>query len=66
MAGRSTPGSTPMTNMAMAMAAPVLPAEMKAAASPSFTSWAATRSEESRLRRSAWEGLSPMPTTWEA
>src|SRR5437867_3998069 len=66
MAGRSTPGSTPITNMAMAMAAPVLPADTKADASPSLTSWAATRRDESRLRRSACEALSPMLTTWEA
>jgi hypothetical protein len=32
MAGRSMPRSTPMTNIAMAMAAPVLPAEMNAEA----------------------------------
>ena len=63
MAGRSTPGSTPITNMLMAMAAPVLPAETSAPHSPSFTSSAATRSEESRLRRSAWDGASAMPTT---
>ena len=55
-----------MTNIEMAMAAPVLPAETKAEALPSRTSSAATRSDESRLRRSACEGLSAMPTTWEA
>src|SRR5499426_1689905 len=64
IAGRSTPGSTPITNIAMAIAAPVLPAEMNAAASPDLTSSAATRREESRLRRSACEGGSAMPTTW--
>src|SRR5215470_17599424 len=53
MAGRSMPRSTPMTNIAMAIAAPVLPAEMNADAWPSRTSSAATRSEESRLRRRA-------------
>ncbi len=66
MAGRSTPGSTPSANMPMAMAAPVFPADTSASHSPSFTSSAATRSEESRLRRSAWDGDSAMPTTWEA
>ena len=66
MAGRSTPGSTPIVNIAMAMAAPVFPAEMNAAASPSRTSEAATRIEESRLRRRACEGCSPDSTTWEA
>ena len=66
MAGRSTPGSTPIVNMAMAMAAPVFPAEMNADASPSRTSEAATRIDESRLRRRAWDGCSPISTTWEA
>jgi len=42
IAGRSTPGRTPMTNIAMAIAAPVLPAEMKADAVPPLTSSAAT------------------------
>ena len=55
-----------MTNMAMAMARPGVAGEMKADASPSLTSSAATRSEESRLRRSACDGLSAMPTTCEA
>ena len=55
-----------MTNIAMAIAAPVLPAEMKADAVPPFTSSAATRRDESRLRRSACDGLSAMPTTCEA
>src|SRR3989304_5799010 len=66
MAGRSTPGSTPSTNIPLAMAAPVLPAETKAPASPSLTSSAATRSDESRLRRTACEADSPMPITWDA
>src|SRR2546428_131756 len=66
IAGRSTPGSTPITNIEIAIAAPVFPAEIKAAALPSLTSSAATLSEESRLRRSACDGRSPMPTTWEA
>ena len=55
-----------MTNIEIAMAAPVLPAEMNAAALSSRTSSAATLSDESRLRRSASEGLSAMPTTSEA
>ena len=66
IAGRSTPGRTPMTNIAIAIAAPVLPAEMKAEALPSLTSSAATRKDESRLRRSACDGLSAIPTTCEA
>src|SRR5258706_5651716 len=55
-----------MTNMLMAMAAPVLPADTMAWHSPSFTSSAATRREESRLRRRACDGASAMPTTCEA
>src|SRR2546422_5994522 len=46
IAGRSTPGSTPITNIEITIAAPVFPAETKAVAFPSFTSSAATRSEE--------------------
>src|SRR5262245_17160448 len=64
MAGRSTPGSRPITYIPMAMAAPVLPADTRAWHSPSLQSSAATRSDESRLRRSACEGGSAMPTTW--
>src|SRR6266567_3620528 len=54
MAGRSTPGRTPSTNIPMAMAAPVLPADTRASHSPDLQSSAATRSDESRLRRTAW------------
>src|SRR3990170_2842912 len=56
IAGRSTPARTPSVNMAIAIAAPVLPAEMKASASPSRTSSAATRIDESRFRRRAGGG----------
>ena len=52
--------------MAMAIAAPVFPEEMNADASPSRTSDAATRIDESRFRRRAWDGCSPISTTWEA
>src|SRR6266581_904475 len=62
--GRSTRGRTPSTYIPMAMAAPVLPAETRAWHSPSLQSSAATRSEESCLRRRACEGGSAMPTTW--
>ena len=62
MAGRSTPGRSPRVNMAMAMAAPVFPADTKAPAWPSRTSSAATRREESRFRRRAWDGDSSIPT----
>src|SRR5262249_12797361 len=58
MAGRSTPGSTPMTNIEMAMAAPVLPAGTKAAASPSRTSSAAERREEAQLAASPGQARS--------
>src|SRR5262249_14663026 len=64
MAGRSTPGSRPITYMPMAMAAPVLPAETSAWHSPSLQSSAATRGEGSRLARSGGGGGSAMPTTW--
>ena len=50
--------------MPMAMAAPVFPAETSAWHSPSLQNSAATRREESRLRRSACDGGSAMPTTW--
>src|SRR5215213_1252861 len=52
-AGRSTPGSMPMTIFAVAIAAPVLPAETKPSAWPSATSRAPTRMELLRLRRTA-------------
>ncbi len=52
--------------MPIAIAAPVFPAETSAPHSPSLTSSAATRSDESRLRRRACEGASAMPTTCEA
>src|SRR5207245_958039 len=38
IAGRSTPGSTPITNIEITIAAPVFPAETRAVAFPSFTS----------------------------
>ena len=52
-AGRSTPGSAPSTILAVAMAAPVLPAVTNPAALPSRTSLRPTRSELSRLERTA-------------
>src|SRR5712691_10358930 len=66
MAGRSTPGKTPSTYIPMAMAAPVFPADTSASHSPDLQSSAATRSDESRLRRRACEAGSAIPTTWEA
>src|SRR5919197_330802 len=52
-AGRSTPGSIPMTIFAVAIAAPVLPAETKPSACPSATRRAPTLIELRRLRRTA-------------
>ena len=63
MAGRSMPRRTPMTNIEIAMAAPVLPADTNADASPARTSSAETRREESRLRRNATDGVSLMLIT---
>ena len=63
MAGRSMPGTMPSTKRAVASSAPVLPAEMQAAASPRLTRLMATRIEESFLRRTASCGRSSMPTT---
>ncbi len=59
-AGRWTPASMPRTILAVAMAAPVLPAVKKPAAVPSRTMRRPTRMEESRLARTAWAALSSM------
>ncbi len=61
-AGRSTPGTTPCTILAVAMTAPVLPADTKPWAHPSRTSRDATRMELSRLDRTALAALSSMVT----
>ena len=53
MAGRSIPGRVLSTNFAIAIRAPVLPAETAAAASPSFTALMASRMLELRPWRSA-------------
>src|SRR5579863_8478000 len=66
MAARSTPGSVLSTKCAIAVRAPVLPAETAAAARPSCTRLMATRIEESFLCRIASRGFSSMVTTWEA
>ena len=52
IAGRSTPGNRPSCTSATTKTAPVLPAETKASASPSRTSWSPTNTEDS-LRRIA-------------
>ena len=62
-AGRSTPGKPPSTILAVAIAAPVLPAEMNAEASPLRTSRNPTRMVESRLVRTACTALSSMEIT---
>src|SRR5579872_295403 len=59
-AGRSTPGSAPRTILAVAMAAPVLPAVKNPAARFSLTSLRPTRMELLRLERTAWAAFSSM------
>ena len=61
-AGRSTPGTTPCTILAVAMMAPVFPAETNPWAHPSRTSREATRIELSRFDRTALAALSSMVT----
>ncbi len=62
MAGRSMPGSDPRTWRAIAMSAPVLPADTAALASPSATAASARPMLDSRPERKAWEGLALMGT----
>src|SRR5918996_1305618 len=50
-AGRSTPGNVPITIFAVAIAAPVLPAETKPSARPSITSFDPILKELFFLRR---------------
>src|ERR1700733_7616504 len=59
-AGRSTPASIPSTILAVAMAAPVLPAVKNPAARPSRTILRPTRMVESRLVLTACAALSSM------
>src|ERR1035441_4329467 len=59
-AGRWTPANMPRTLLAVAMAAPVLPAVKKPRAEPSRPIRKPTRMEESRLARTAWAALSSM------
>ena len=63
MAGRSMPGSVRSTIFAIAISAPVLPAETIAAASPLWTASMARRMEDLRPARSAWLGLSSIFTS---
>ena len=63
IAGRSMPGRVLSTKRAVAMRAPVLPADTAACAAPSFTWLMATRMEEFFLFFKADCGASSMPTT---
>ena len=63
MAGRSMPGMVFRTSLAMAIRAPVLPAETVKSASPFCTASIASHMLEPRPRRTAWLGLSCISTT---
>ena len=63
MAGRSIPGTVFSTTFAIAMSAPVLPAETTPAASPLRTASIALRMLEFRPLRSAVEAFSSAETT---
>ena len=63
IAGRSIPGSVLSTKRAMAISAPVLPAETQACALPSLTRLIATLIDESFFFRSASAGGSSIVTT---
>ena len=63
MAGRSMPSSVLRRYRAMAIRAPVLPADTAADAAPSLTCWMATRIEESFFLRKATSTGSSMATT---
>ena len=62
-AGRSTPGTTPCTILAVAITAPVLPADTNPCATPSRTRREATRMELSRFERTARAALSSIVMT---
>jgi hypothetical protein len=63
MAGRSMSAMVRRQNFDIAISAPVLPAETQASASPFLTASMARHMEDfQRPRRSAWLGLSSMPT----
>ena len=60
-AGRSMPAIMRRQNFAMAMSAPVLPAETVASASPVFTASSAIHMDETRRPwRNAWLGFASM------
>ncbi len=58
IAGRSMPGMVVSTSLAIAIRAPVLPAETTKSASPFCTASSASHMLEPRPRRTAWLGLS--------
>jgi hypothetical protein len=63
IAGRSTPSIVFRQNLAMAMSAPVLPADTAAAARPSRTASSASHMLDfQRPLRSAWLGFASMAT----
>ena len=64
IAGRSMPAIMRRLNFAIAISAPVLPAETATSASPFFTASIASHIEDfQRPWRSAWLGLASMRTT---
>ena len=63
IAGRSMPGSIRRLNLAIAISAPVLPADTATSASPFLTASMASHIDDfQRPLRSAWLGLSSMRT----
>ena len=64
MAGRSIEAMVRRQKVAIAISAPVLPAETQTSASPFFTASTASHMEDfQRPLRSAWLGLSSICTT---
>jgi hypothetical protein len=63
IAGRSMPGMVLRTSLAIAMRAPVLPADTVKSASPFCTASMDSHMLEPRPRRTAWLGLSCI-STW--
>ena len=61
--GRSTPGIVRRVTSDAAITAPVLPALMKASTSPALSRFTPTTMDESRLRRIAVAGASPISIT---
>ncbi len=61
--GRSTPAMVRRKTSEAAITAPVLPALMKASTSPALSRFTPTTMDESRLRRTAVAGASPISIT---